>query len=191
MVAVVHLPAVAAYLGRVDGIERDQVNACRAHLVEELLRHRQGTHAVVDDVHRHPGALLLHQQIGEFVAQLVLVEDIRLEIDIVPGARNGLHHFGHRLRAVEQQLDLVAGDQRDARGGVFQCGLGLQVQRALVPALGQQGLGLAGGQRPVSGLDDRSGRGLRFRLVGIDSGQRRTGDQAPAEQDRGQPVLRT
>ena len=67
--------------------------------------------AVVDQVHLHALALLLDQGIREAPADLVILEDVGLHVDVVARRQDGREHRTIGVRSVLQQPDPVAGQQ--------------------------------------------------------------------------------
>ena len=110
VVAIVQPPTVAAHLGRIDRIEGDQLDAGATHAFKKCLRHAQRAHAVIQDADSDALLLLLDQHVGKLQAHLILVEDIGFQVDVVGRCSDRLQHLLHRLRSVEQQRDLVAGN---------------------------------------------------------------------------------
>ena len=67
---------------------------------------------VEQHVHAHAGARTFGQRAGELLADRTRPVDIGLQRDRAPGRADGLQHRRKDLVAVEQGLDVIAGDQR-------------------------------------------------------------------------------
>src|SRR6185436_11608237 len=70
---------------------------------------------VIEDADLDALAGFLLQQRGELVGHLALLEDVGLEVDVVARGEDRRLHRLVRCRAVEQQLDPVARNERTIR----------------------------------------------------------------------------
>ena len=61
-----------------------------------------------------PLQLLLDQQLGEPLSDLVVLDDVGLQVDVVLGVLDGFEHGSVGRRAIHQQLHAVAHHQRAA-----------------------------------------------------------------------------
>ena len=78
-----------------------------------------GADAVADQVDLHALALLVDQGLRKALADLVVVEDVGLHVDVVAGRHDGRQHRPVGGRAVLQQPHPVAGGQRAADDGLL------------------------------------------------------------------------
>ncbi|MNF69321.1 hypothetical protein D3C84_511970 [compost metagenome] len=118
MVALVHFPAGLGGQG-IDRVELQHVDAGVAEAGEEFARRGEGADAVANQVDLHAVALPGDQRLGEALADLVVVEDVGFHVDVVACRADGRHHRLIGLRAVLQQLDMIAGGQRTAGDGLL------------------------------------------------------------------------
>jgi len=121
--AVVALVDVPPGLGgrRVDRVELQRADAVVAQPLEVLGGCAKRAHAVVDQVHLHALLLLLDQGIHEALADLVILEDVGLQVDVVARRQDGREHRAISVRSVLQQPDPVAGQQRAVGHGLLHC----------------------------------------------------------------------
>ena len=92
-----------------------------AQPLEELGGCAKRAHAVVDQVHLHALLLLLDQGIHEAPADLVILEDVGLHVDVVACRQDGREHRPISVWSVLQQPDPVAGQQRAVGHGLLNC----------------------------------------------------------------------
>ena len=71
-------------------------------------------------LHLHALALLLDQGIREAPADLVILEDVGLHVDVVARRLDGREHRPIGVRAVLQQSDPIAGQQRAVGDGLLE-----------------------------------------------------------------------
>jgi hypothetical protein len=89
-----------------------QLHAGAAHLVHRGVVDLDAAHPVEQHVDLDPGARAFGQRIGEFLADRAGPVDIGFEIDRLLGFADRLQHGGKDLVAVQQDVDLVAFDDR-------------------------------------------------------------------------------
>ena len=181
MVALVHLPA-RFRRRRVDRIELQRADAAVAQALEELLRRAERAHAVVDQVHLHAFALLCDQCVREAPADLVVLEDVRLHVDVVTRGCDGHEHGAVRVRPVLEQPDTIAADEGRSGHGLLDREVAIEDSRVVGAAL-ESGEDLATArrrERPAGTFDLRRGR--RGRCVRRDLGQRTAGRERQQQQ---------
>ena len=76
--------------------------------------------AVADQVDLHALALLVDQRLREALADLVVLDDVGLHVDVVARGRDRREHGVVGGRAVLQQHHVVAGGQRTADDGLLE-----------------------------------------------------------------------
>jgi hypothetical protein len=113
VVAVVDQPLLPGRQ-RVDRIELEYLHAAGAQAIEERFRRADGTDAVVQQVDLHAVRALLQQQLRELPADLVVLDDVALEVDVVGGGADRGKHRPVSRRAVLQQEHPVARRERAA-----------------------------------------------------------------------------
>ena len=118
VVAVVDEPLL---LGRqrVGRIELEHLHAAGRQAIEERLRRADGADAVVEQVDLHALRALLQQQLRELPADLVVLDDVGLEVDVVGGGADRGKHRPVGRRAVLQQEHPVARRERAADDGLL------------------------------------------------------------------------
>ena len=86
MVALVQLPFLARRQ-RVDRVELEHPDAAVGQPLEEGRRRADGAHAVADQIDLHALPLLVDQRLRKALADLVVVQDVGLHVDVVRAAR--------------------------------------------------------------------------------------------------------
>jgi len=119
VIAVIEQP-LFFHRQRVDRVEFEHGNTTSPQAIEEGRRRTEGANAVIDHVYLYAPPLLRQQQIGKLPADFIIFDDVGLQIDMVPGFADGSKHRRIGRRAVLQQRDLVADNQRTADDGLFQ-----------------------------------------------------------------------
>ncbi len=145
------------------------VDAVGAQVVEVARGRAERAEAVVEDVDPHAGLRARDQAARELLARPLGLEDVALEVDVVMRVGDGLEHRGVGARAVLQQVDAVARDQRFAQAGD---------QRVGVAVHGHQWRRLAGHELRRRRQPERDGRGHGHFLPGFGCARRRALPQA-------------
>jgi hypothetical protein len=171
VVALVHGPAG---LGdhRVHRIEFEDADAGVAQTLEVLLLRSERADGIVDQVHLHALLLLGDERFGEPLADLVVVEDVGFHVDAVARGGDRAEHGGVGVRAVLEDDDAVAEDERAVGHGLLEGEMARQHVAALCAAeLGDQLLAALRRQdAAVGGLELDTGR-VGACQVGCDSRQ--------------------
>ncbi len=116
-------------------IELQRADAVVAQALEELLRRTERAHAVVDQVHLHALLLLCDQRIRKAPADVVVLEDVRLHVDVVACGRDGREHGAVRVRSVLQQAHAVATDEWRSRHRLLDREVAIEDPRIVSTAL--------------------------------------------------------
>jgi hypothetical protein len=99
--------------GGIQRIEGTEPYAGSAQLVEYRGRSGTGSHGVIQHIDRHASNGALDQQVRELLLAVErFIEDVHLDIDVAGCGSHCAEGCGIRARAVDQQLDAIAGDQR-------------------------------------------------------------------------------
>ena len=184
MVAVIQFPALA-HRQRVDRIEFEHARASFGQLLEEGGWRAEAAHAVADQVDLHAMLLLGDERLHEALADLVVLENVGLQVDVVARGRDGGEHRLVGVGAVLQQPHLVAGGQRAADDGLLERQVALEDVRVLAAAVQavEDRLALRGRQRAARAFDLHR-RGGAPGQVGNDGRQAAAAGQAECTEDR-------
>jgi hypothetical protein len=90
-----------------------------AQLLEESRWGVEGAHDVADEIDLHALPLLGDEGLRKALADLVIVQDVGLHVDVILRRQDGCVHCPIGRRAVLQQQHLVAGRQRTADDGLL------------------------------------------------------------------------
>ena len=110
MVAVVELPRHRAR--RVERPERQHFDAGLTHRLEEGRRRRHAADRVVDHAHFDARLAAADQQFAQCAPDVVVRKDVGFEMHVMLRILDGAANRSQRLRAVHQQRDAIAGDER-------------------------------------------------------------------------------
>src|SRR3569623_340482 len=185
VITLIHVPAFFE-LERVDRIEFDQIDAGIGQALEEFVWGLERADAIVDQIHLHALLLLLDEFVGEAPAHFVVVEYVRLHVDVVGSVTDGGEHRLEGRRADLQHRDFIAHHQRTADEGNIYREATLEDGGGLAPRLEtvEDFPSLLDGQRAVHALE-LDGRMRAPRHVGNDSRQRAAAAQYQRQNDGG------
>src|SRR5579872_6299935 len=126
MIAIVDGEPLAG-MQRIGRIELQDLYPRTLQPREEFRRCTDGADTVVDDLDLYSRLRFGDQQIAElFAVATHILECVVLEIQVPRGAVDGREHRGEGLRAVAQDLDLVAGEQGALGNGLLDSQVALE-----------------------------------------------------------------
>ena len=169
VIALIQFPDLACRQ-RIDGVELEQVDAAVGHVLEEGGRRAESADTVPDDVDLHALPLPGDQCLCKAFADLIVVEDVGLHVDVILRRQDGGVHRLIGGRSILEQQHLIAGGQRRADDGLLERQVAVEDIGVLAPAFQavEDHLALCAGQRTVRPfqLDRRTGRLAQVRHDG-------------------------
>jgi len=83
-----------------------------AHTLEKRTFHTPASHVIIDHPHLYTLAGLVDERIGNEVAQLVIIEDIDVDMDVVAGTADGSQQREKTGMAVGEDVHLVVFERQ-------------------------------------------------------------------------------
>ena len=105
--AVVAVVGLAGEHGEMDWIERDYIDACHTHALKEAVLDLPTAYVVVNDAYLNSFASLGNKGVGNELTQSIVLEDVDVDMDVVPGLGNILEEFGEEGVTVGHDVNHV------------------------------------------------------------------------------------
>src|SRR5690606_37415420 len=74
---------------RIDRVEFDDLNSPFPQALKKGRGIRETAHAVINEVDLNPFRLLFQHEVGKLAAHIIIVDDVGINVDMVPGTLNG------------------------------------------------------------------------------------------------------